>query len=379
MRFSDDQWSEKKLSDLFAPIRNGFVGIATPFYTTKEQGVRYLQSTNIHDGSIGDETCIYITKDFHQAHIKNELKETDILMVQSGHSGECAVVGKKYAGCNCHALIIMSSLGLSDSRFVCDYLNGVGKAKTKILLTGNTVKHILASDVKDIRIMVPPIASQKRISDFMSLLTQRIQVQNKIIEELISSEESIIDAVFSQQENGVLSDFIDETSNRNKGNEPLTVFSVSNKLGFIPQSEQFEEKEVASANKRNYKVVSPPSFAYNPARINVGSIGFYSGETPVIISPMYVCFRARNINPTILTLFFKSKAFFKEMSSKLEGSVRQCLTFQGMKSIKLHVPSAEDTHWLAFAKTIREKRITEEKILQNYLAQKQFLLRNLFI
>ncbi|MBQ6920476.1 MAG: restriction endonuclease subunit S, partial [Bacilli bacterium] len=170
---------------MFAPIRNGFVGIATPFYTTKEQGVRYLQSTNIHDGSIGDETCIYITKDFHQAHIKNELKETDILMVQSGHSGECAVVGKKYAGCNCHALIIMSSLGLSDSRFVCDYLNGVGKAKTKILLTGNTVKHILASDVKDIRIMVPPIASQKRISDFMSLLTQRIQVQNKIIEELI--------------------------------------------------------------------------------------------------------------------------------------------------------------------------------------------------
>ena len=103
-------------------------------------------------------------KEFHQKHIRNELKDGDILMVQSGHVGECAVVDDNYAGSNCHALIIMSNAGRCNSRFVMHYLRSTeGKAGLKKITTGGTVKHILASNMKKFMIPVPPLDVQNRI------------------------------------------------------------------------------------------------------------------------------------------------------------------------------------------------------------------------
>lgn len=107
---------------MFPFIRNGFVGTVTPYYTDKENGIRYLQGTNIHNGVISDDDVFYINKEFHSKHIKNELKSDDILVVQSGHVGECAVVGEKYQGANCHALIIMSNGGNCNFKYVCYFL-----------------------------------------------------------------------------------------------------------------------------------------------------------------------------------------------------------------------------------------------------------------
>ena len=154
----------KPMEKEFPFIRNGFVGTVTPYFTGEEQGVRYLEGTNIHDGVISDNEIIYVSKEFHQKHIRNELKNGDILMVQSGHVGECAVVDDKYAGANCHALIIMSNAGHCNSRFVMHYLRSTeGKAKLKKITTGGTVKHILASNMKKFMIPVPPLDVQNRI------------------------------------------------------------------------------------------------------------------------------------------------------------------------------------------------------------------------
>ena len=154
----------KPMEKEFPFIRNGFVGTVTPYFTGEEQGVRYLEGTNIHDGMISDNEIIYVSKEFHQKHIRNELKDGDILMVQSGHVGECAVVDDKYAGSNCHALIIMSNAGRCNSRFVMHYLRSTeGKAGLKKITTGETVKHILASNMKKFMIPVPPLDVQNRI------------------------------------------------------------------------------------------------------------------------------------------------------------------------------------------------------------------------
>ena len=154
----------KPMEKEFPFIRNGFVGTVTPYFTGEEQGVRYLEGTNIHDGVISDNEIIYVSKEFHQKHIRNELKDGDILMVQSGHVGECAVVDDKYAGSNCHALIIMSNAGRCHSRFVMHYLRSTeGKAGLKKITTGGTVKHILASNMKKFMIPVPPLDVQNRI------------------------------------------------------------------------------------------------------------------------------------------------------------------------------------------------------------------------
>lgn len=160
------QWKEMEAE--FPFIRNGFVGTATPYYTNESEGVRYLQGTNIHHGVISDKQFVYITREFHEKHIRNELKEDDILMVQSGHVGECAVVGEKYKGANCHALIIMSNGGNCDSRYISYYLNSPnGLAKLKVIATGETIKHILASRMKKFLIPVPPLEEQHHIVEIL--------------------------------------------------------------------------------------------------------------------------------------------------------------------------------------------------------------------
>ena len=78
--------------------------------------------------------------------------------------GECAVVGDKYAGANCHALIVMSNGGNCDSKYVTYYLqSSEGKRKLASITTGGTVKHILASKIKKVTVPFPPIEEQRRI------------------------------------------------------------------------------------------------------------------------------------------------------------------------------------------------------------------------
>ena len=89
-------------------------------------------------------------------------------MVQSGHVGECAVVGDKYKGTNCHALIIMSNGGNCDSRYISYYFNSpIGQSKLQSIATGGTVKHILASKMKKFLIPVPPIDEQRRVVEIL--------------------------------------------------------------------------------------------------------------------------------------------------------------------------------------------------------------------
>ena len=109
LTFSENEIKYLPLGELYPDIRNGFVGTVTPFFSNKENGVLYLRGTNVHDGVIGNEDVVYVSKEFHEKHNRTELKSDDIIMVQSGHVGECAVVGEAYEGANCHALIVMSN------------------------------------------------------------------------------------------------------------------------------------------------------------------------------------------------------------------------------------------------------------------------------
>lgn len=162
----DVEW--KRLDELFPFIRNGFVGTIKSFFTNETDGIRYLEGTNIHDGVISDNEVLYVTKEFHKKHIKNQLKADDILMVQSGHIGECAVVGKKYEGSNCHALIIMSNGGKCLSKYYVYYFHTIKGFKSLTpAITGGTIKHVLAGKVGKIKVPVPSLEQQQRIVDIL--------------------------------------------------------------------------------------------------------------------------------------------------------------------------------------------------------------------
>ena len=111
---------------------------------------------------------------------------------------------------------------------------------------------------------------------------------------------------------------------KNKENKPYESYSISNEFGFIPQDEQFENGgTMKTADKSMYYIVSQNSFAYNPARINVGSIGYYDKPNNVIVSSLYEVFKTTDIvNDKFLWHWFKSNQFNRLIEKYQEGGVR---------------------------------------------------------
>ena len=100
--------------------------------------------------------------------------------------------------------------------------------------------------------------------------------------------------------------------------------SVSNRQGFIKQSDQFENRNVASEDTSNYKIVEKNDFAFNPARINVGSIARLTTFENGIVSPMYICFRTQeNVAPEYIDFFFESKHFLELLNKQKQYLLRQ--------------------------------------------------------
>ena len=115
---------------------------------------------------------------------------------------------------------------------------------------------------------------QEKIGRFLTLLDKRIATQNKVIEDLKKLKSAIIEIEYTPNTKTIspIGDVIEQISKRNKNNAIQNVLSVSNRQGFIKQSDQFENRNVASEDTSNYKIVEQNDFAFNPARINVGSI-----------------------------------------------------------------------------------------------------------
>ena len=172
-----------------------------------------------------------------------------------------------------------------------------------------------------------------------------------------------------------------QVSKRNHGDKNYLVLSVNNRLGFIEQSEQFEDRTVASDDTSNYKVVSRDDFAYNPARINVGSIARLTSFKNGIVSPMYICFHTKKqLLPQYLEHFFDTRYFYYEMLKRLEGSVRLCLSWEGLCNIPIAVPPIERQEKDSKRISRLADKISLEVSLLNLLkTQKQYLLQAMFI
>ena len=228
---------------------------------------------------------------------------------------------------------------------------------------------------------LPSLSEQKKIACFLNLITKRIEIQNKIISDLKVLKKELCNKVFGKGSAVRLGDFIEEVTTRNKSNNCENVLSVSNKMGFIKQSEQFEDRTVASENKSNYKVVTEGCFAYNPARINVGSIALLSTYKIGIISPMYVCFKTKSaLDSEYLNFYYQSGFFYKELQKKLEGSVRQCLTYENMSEILIPYVGIEKQKAIATALNKFATLIAnEEKYLKSLQKQKSYFLSAMFI
>ena len=128
-----------------------------------------------------------------------------------------------------------------------------------------------------------------------------------------------------------LGNYITEYSVRNRSGEDIPVYSVTNSQGFC---KEYFDKEVASKDKTTYKIVPRGYFAYNPSRINVGSVDWQRCEGRVIVSPLYNVFSvSEKMERQYLFYFLKSNVGRQMIKAKASGSVRDNLKMDMLKEM----------------------------------------------
>ena len=176
--FNDD-WEQRKLSDIYKDIGNAFVGTATPYYV--EEGHFYLESNNIKDGQINHNTEVFINDEFYEKQKDKWLHTGDMVMVQSGHVGHAAVIPEELDCSAAHALIMFRNPKVEIEPYFLNYQYQTTKSKKKIenITTGNTIKHILASEMQEFVVDVTSYGEQKKIAGFFRDLDNLITLQQR--------------------------------------------------------------------------------------------------------------------------------------------------------------------------------------------------------
>ena len=176
--FTND-WERRKLGDIYGSIGNAFVGTATPYYA--EHGHFYLESNNVKDGQINHNAEIFINDEFYEKQKDKWLHTGDMVMVQSGHVGHAAVIPEELDNTAAHALIMFRNPKEEIEPYFLNYEYQTDKAKKQIenITTGNTIKHILASDMQEFVVDIPKYEEQKVIASYFCKLDHLITLHQR--------------------------------------------------------------------------------------------------------------------------------------------------------------------------------------------------------
>ena len=168
---------------------------------------------------------------------------------------------------------------------------------------------------------------------------------------------------------------------KNKENKPYESYSISNEFGFIPQNEQFEHGgTMKTADKSMYYIVTQNSFAYNPARINVGSIGYYDKPDNVIVSSLYEVFKTTEIvNDKFLWHWFKSNQFNHLIEKYQEGGVRLYFYYDKLCKGAIELPTIDEQNKISNLLNGLDLFITlHQRKLEHLKLKKKAFLQKLF-
>ena len=189
-------WEQRKLEEIYGSIGNAFVGTATPYYV--EQGHFYLESNNVKDGQINHNSEIFINDEFYEKQKDKWLHTGDMVMVQSGHVGHAAVIPEELDNTAAHALIMFRNPKEKIEPYFLNFEYQTDKSKKKIenITTGNTIKHILASDMQEFKVDVPKYEEQKAIAGYFSNLDHLITLHQRKCDELKNMKKYMLQNMF---------------------------------------------------------------------------------------------------------------------------------------------------------------------------------------
>jgi len=172
---------------------------------------------------------------------------------------------------------------------------------------------------------------------------------------------------------------LNEVKERNKKLEKWPVLSITNQQGFV-LSEEYFERHVYSHNLRNYKIICRGQFAYNPSRLNVGSLARLHSFEAGLLSPMYVVFKVLpNINADFLSFWLSSTKIKNLIKARTQGTVRDVVSYPSLCSLPIFLPPLDEQKKVALIFTNIERAYKKTKAVINQISRfKKALMQELF-
>ena len=157
-----------------------------------------MESNNIKDGQINRCSEIFVNDEFYEKQKDKWLHTGDMVMVQSGHVGHAAVIPVELDNSAAHALIMFRNPKEKMEPYFLNYQYQTNKSKNKIesITTGNTIKHILSSDMQEFIVDMPDYNEQKKIGQYFSNLDHLITLHQRKLEKLKIIKKSFLEKMF---------------------------------------------------------------------------------------------------------------------------------------------------------------------------------------
>ncbi|MCR9257789.1 MAG: restriction endonuclease subunit S [Alphaproteobacteria bacterium] len=213
----------------------------------------------------------------------------------------------------------------------------------------SSLVHVHKDDITNQVVDLPPLPEQRKIAEILRTWDEAIEKLDALRAAKAQQLEGFTARLIhrAQAEPQHLREHMSEVSERNRGQCVDRVLSVTNSAGFVLAEEQFAHR-VASADISNYKIVRQGQYAYNPSRINVGSIARLDDWPEGALSPMYVVFDLRDtLDTDFFSHWLRSGEARKRIALAAQGSVRDTVSFGDLGSIQLPIPPIEEQRRIA--------------------------------
>lgn len=370
-----------KLVDEKRPVSYGIVQTGEPV----EGGIPCIRVTDIIDGKINTSNLITTSQKISDGYKRTLLKKGDLVMALRGKIGQIAKIGDELVGANLTrgvALIALKEKYCSD--FILQQISSDRTIKVfERSLNGSALQELSIGVVRKIPVILPKsLTEQQSIARILKscdevigttekLITQKELRKKWLMQELLSGKRRL-NSFNDEVKPKVVGQFIQEVSERNKELRVTRVLSVTNSRGFINQSDQFD-RSVASEDASNYKIVRKGQFAYNPSRVNVGSLDLLRNFDEGILSPMYVVFSTneKHLLADFLYFHLKTQWFYGHIPMFVQGSVRDSLSFEGLYSMKFFIPTIEEQKAIVKVLQAADKEISLLKLKAEKLREKK--------
>ncbi len=317
-----------------------------------EIGVPVVMPRDISGGIIVQDKIARVPEAVANRLGKHRIFKGDILFPRRGDLGRIGVAKEENNGWLCGTGCLRARLKEDvDASYVHQYvqLPSVRKWLEENAL-GQTMLNLSTGIVARLPVFICPLPEQRAIADLLSTWDSAIEKTERLIAAIKRRFDWLLSCLTSRVEYlcGHIHDFASEVSERNGVNGDGLVLSVTNLKGFVLPEEQFERR-VSSSDLSNYKIIKRGQFAYNPSRINVGSVARLDGWDKGILSPMYVVFKLDE-NKVVSDYFLhwlSSHKARERIRNSAQGSVRESVSFADLGAIDIPLPPLEEQRNIA--------------------------------